>query len=401
MTNDFRVILAVTKGSRPSRPAPDACKFRGDEETRLWDLMQACWDQQPTSRPIASQIVNQLYIRFQLQATNRGRPGYGVEFVSIDEKNSKKIQRDESSMSLEYLNKDGTENSSSPPNLVLGARISLPEANVVHAEPLRFGRKAEKSKDRRWKIGQTRRRVEQQNEPPHNFDGSSDQGDSWVVVPRESLHVSSAVRPARIPLRSTPTVCEPTLAVSDSRPEVHSLSIYPRSRSHNPNLSSVLIPRWSHSAVANTGSPLSPPDTAYTDRPVNLHPDGEFRPTKRLAVTNSASEEVEPVSPVGQPPPYEYLPGNNYIPVPIEGRNVEQSFTDYDWAPRPPIKEVYERLGDFFPNVDLDNSVADLYKFKPADGHMAAKRVARYLSKALPDPTGRLGFGLTCESLCK
>jgi hypothetical protein len=47
------------RGARPPRPLPDICYERalGDE---IWDLVCHCWQQHPSERPDAGQIVNRL-----------------------------------------------------------------------------------------------------------------------------------------------------------------------------------------------------------------------------------------------------------------------------------------------------------------------------------------------------
>ena len=44
ITNDFRMILAVTRGIRPLRVEYTLRKIHGDLDNNVWTLIQACWD---------------------------------------------------------------------------------------------------------------------------------------------------------------------------------------------------------------------------------------------------------------------------------------------------------------------------------------------------------------------
>jgi len=57
--NDFQVIFAVKLGKRPSHPSHDLCRIRGLTD-KIWDLLQTCWTTEPSERPSAGQIVEQL-----------------------------------------------------------------------------------------------------------------------------------------------------------------------------------------------------------------------------------------------------------------------------------------------------------------------------------------------------
>jgi hypothetical protein len=57
--NDFQVIFAVKHGRRPSRPSHDLCQTRGLND-KVWELIKTCWATEPSERPSAGQIVEQL-----------------------------------------------------------------------------------------------------------------------------------------------------------------------------------------------------------------------------------------------------------------------------------------------------------------------------------------------------
>jgi len=57
--NEFQVILAMTKGIRPSRPSHERCWIRG-LNNEIWALIEDCWTGEPSERPFASQIVERL-----------------------------------------------------------------------------------------------------------------------------------------------------------------------------------------------------------------------------------------------------------------------------------------------------------------------------------------------------
>jgi serine/threonine protein kinase len=59
ITNDYRMMVAVREGKRPSRPSDSRCRIRG-LDNEIWTIVQACWAQDPNCRPTAHQIVQQL-----------------------------------------------------------------------------------------------------------------------------------------------------------------------------------------------------------------------------------------------------------------------------------------------------------------------------------------------------
>ncbi len=53
-TQDMAVVLAVLEGKRPKRP-PD-----GTFTDTIWELMEACWAQDPAGRPTAAGVAKSL-----------------------------------------------------------------------------------------------------------------------------------------------------------------------------------------------------------------------------------------------------------------------------------------------------------------------------------------------------
>jgi hypothetical protein len=57
--SDHKLIPALEQGKRPARPSNAWSGTRGLNDD-MWHLMEKCWDQDPTKRPAASQIVEDL-----------------------------------------------------------------------------------------------------------------------------------------------------------------------------------------------------------------------------------------------------------------------------------------------------------------------------------------------------
>jgi serine/threonine protein kinase len=69
--NDYAIIIPVTAGKRPTRPAEDVCESTGlDQE--MWDLINFCWEHEPAKRLTASGIVK--ILRSRLNGTPDRRP---------------------------------------------------------------------------------------------------------------------------------------------------------------------------------------------------------------------------------------------------------------------------------------------------------------------------------------
>jgi hypothetical protein len=54
---DPTVILKVMHGERPGRPACSVDRIMSDE---LWDLVNACWKQDPSERPQMVDVVDKM-----------------------------------------------------------------------------------------------------------------------------------------------------------------------------------------------------------------------------------------------------------------------------------------------------------------------------------------------------
>jgi hypothetical protein len=59
IANEFQVMFAVKRGKRPFRPSNLLCQTRGMSK-EMWHLIETCWTANPSERPTASKIVEQL-----------------------------------------------------------------------------------------------------------------------------------------------------------------------------------------------------------------------------------------------------------------------------------------------------------------------------------------------------
>jgi len=59
ISGDFQVMFAVMQGRRPSRPSHELSQTRGLND-EIWHIIEACWSQDPSKRPPASEIVEDL-----------------------------------------------------------------------------------------------------------------------------------------------------------------------------------------------------------------------------------------------------------------------------------------------------------------------------------------------------
>lgn len=73
ITNDMRVVLSVMQGMRPSQPSHDLSKTRGLSNP-IWQIVTTCWAHDPTTRPTAENIVEQL----------RALPNHPVDERQVD-----------------------------------------------------------------------------------------------------------------------------------------------------------------------------------------------------------------------------------------------------------------------------------------------------------------------------
>ena len=52
-------MFAVKQGKRPSRPLHELSRVRGLND-EIWDIIVACWTQDPDARPSATEVVERL-----------------------------------------------------------------------------------------------------------------------------------------------------------------------------------------------------------------------------------------------------------------------------------------------------------------------------------------------------
>jgi serine/threonine protein kinase len=55
--NNYAASNAAMRGERPTRPPPNICNVRGLDD-RMWALTQRCWNEHPSERPTATEIVS-------------------------------------------------------------------------------------------------------------------------------------------------------------------------------------------------------------------------------------------------------------------------------------------------------------------------------------------------------
>ena len=52
-------MFAVKEGKRPSRPLDEVSRIRG-LNNEIWNIIEACWTQDPNARPSATEVVERL-----------------------------------------------------------------------------------------------------------------------------------------------------------------------------------------------------------------------------------------------------------------------------------------------------------------------------------------------------
>jgi hypothetical protein len=77
--NDYRVMAAVTKGTRPSRPSHDLSRIRGLNDT-IWNTVESCWSQEPNDRLSTPQIVESLRLSHDFADDQRPFDEFDVSF---------------------------------------------------------------------------------------------------------------------------------------------------------------------------------------------------------------------------------------------------------------------------------------------------------------------------------
>ena len=63
-------MFAVKEGKRPSRPLDEVSRIRG-LNNEIWNIIEACWTQDPNARPSATEVVERLRNLPNLPADNR------------------------------------------------------------------------------------------------------------------------------------------------------------------------------------------------------------------------------------------------------------------------------------------------------------------------------------------
>ncbi|KAF8999179.1 kinase-like domain-containing protein [Cyathus striatus] len=61
--HDVTVITKVISGQRPLPPKPDSKAYQSGLTDWMWSLIEECWDQNPTKRPMISDVVDRLSSR--------------------------------------------------------------------------------------------------------------------------------------------------------------------------------------------------------------------------------------------------------------------------------------------------------------------------------------------------
>jgi len=79
--HDVLIILGVVQGKRPTRPLHDLSGKRGFSD-EVWDLIEACWAQDPAQRPTAEQVVERIRALPNWQNDQRPLDGFNPNFPS-------------------------------------------------------------------------------------------------------------------------------------------------------------------------------------------------------------------------------------------------------------------------------------------------------------------------------
>lgn len=75
-------MIALIQGRRPSRPLESVSLHLGLDD-HMWNLIEDCWDTDPTKRPNASEVVNRISSRPDLPEDNRGPCEWDTDFPYI------------------------------------------------------------------------------------------------------------------------------------------------------------------------------------------------------------------------------------------------------------------------------------------------------------------------------
>jgi len=79
--SEWIVPVVVNQGRRPLRPSHDICLRRGLDND-MWNLMEACWQMEPSSRPTAGEVVARICAKPSLPTDTRPDSNWDNMFVS-------------------------------------------------------------------------------------------------------------------------------------------------------------------------------------------------------------------------------------------------------------------------------------------------------------------------------
>jgi len=74
-------MIAVQKGRRPSRPSHNLSRWRSLNDD-IWRLLEACWTPEPSERPSANCIVEQLLAMPDRPVDQRPLDNFNISFPS-------------------------------------------------------------------------------------------------------------------------------------------------------------------------------------------------------------------------------------------------------------------------------------------------------------------------------
>ena len=79
--SEWIVPVVVNQGRRPLRPSHDICLRRGLDND-MWNLMEACWQMEPSNRPTAGEVVARICTKPSLPTDTRPDSNWDNMFVS-------------------------------------------------------------------------------------------------------------------------------------------------------------------------------------------------------------------------------------------------------------------------------------------------------------------------------
>jgi hypothetical protein len=81
MQHEHQVIWAIQNGEKPLRPSDKRSQARG-LTNEVWHIIEACWVQEPSQRPTASRIVDQLQSLPHQPMDKRPFDNFNISFPS-------------------------------------------------------------------------------------------------------------------------------------------------------------------------------------------------------------------------------------------------------------------------------------------------------------------------------